>query len=259
MKKIIFGLIATFGISIVTFGQATLEHSYSSNGWDYDDNCNTFKTQNGLNYFTFDRTDNTLKLYNSNHSLFKTVNIPVPAGYNLITVSTFSDILFNSDNLIEFLVQSRVSQSIQNIILVNENGLVLQDYGNRDSAFIIKGISNDFKLVTSFDGQNSFPELTNYLFDVYSLPGTTLNTVSNINNESSFFGFPNPTENKIAITNNLESGQNATLEVFDINGKRVIQKNVTGGNSEITIDATELSSGVYIYKLNGQTNRFIKR
>ena len=77
--------------------------------------------------------------------------------------------------------------------------------------------------------------------------------------ENSFFGFPNPTENRIAITNNLENGQNGILEVFDVNGKKVIQKNVIGENGEINLDVTELSNGVYIYKLNGQTNRFIKK
>jgi len=35
-------------------------------------------------------------------------------------------------------------------------------------------------------------------------------------------------------------------------------KNVTGGNNEINLDVTALSNGVYIYKLNGQTNKFIK-
>lgn len=78
-------------------------------------------------------------------------------------------------------------------------------------------------------------------------------------NASSFFGFPNPTENRITITNNLENGQNATLEVFAINGKKVMQKNVVGENGEINLDVTELNEGVYIYKLNGQTNRFVKK
>ena len=38
-----------------------------------------------------------------------------------------------------------------------------------------------------------------------------------------------------------------------------MQKTVVGENAEINLDVTELSNGVYIYKLNGQTNRFIKK
>ena len=74
-----------------------------------------------------------------------------------------------------------------------------------------------------------------------------------------FFSFPNPTENNSTITINLENGQNRTLEVFEINGKTVMQKNVVGQNGEINLDITVLNEGVYIYIVNGQTNRFVKK
>jgi hypothetical protein len=57
----------------------------------------------------------------------------------------------------------------------------------------------------------------------------------------------------------LKNGQNGTLEVFEINGKTVTQKNVVGQNGEINLDITVLNEGVYIYIVNGQTNRFVKK
>ncbi len=57
----------------------------------------------------------------------------------------------------------------------------------------------------------------------------------------------------------MKNGQNGTLEVFEINGKTVTQKNVVGQNGEINLDITVLNEGVYIYIVNGQTNRFVKK
>ena len=40
--------------------------------------------------------------------------------------------------------------------------------------------------------------------------------------------------------------------------KKVLQKNVSGGSKEIDLDVTNLTRGVYIYRINGKTNKFIK-
>ena len=262
MKKIIFGLIATFGISILTFGQGTLEHSYQTKRWQYDQ-TNAFKTDAGLNFYTLDNSTGTLLVYNASHNLIKTINIPIPSGYIINYLYGITDKLFNADALIEFIIHFYYESGGDNpdiLTLINENGTILQQYGNKSEAYIIKGTGGAFKMITVSNPYSQLPTDNIFFeYDVYSLPGTTLNTVSNINNESSFFGFPNPTENRIAITNNLENGQNGVLEVFDVNGKKVIQKNVVGENREINLDVKELSNGVYIYKLNGQTNRFVKR
>ena len=260
MKKIIFGLIATFAFSNSLFSQGTLEHSYTSKLWQYDQ-TNSFKTDAGLNFYTLDNSTGTLLIYNASHSLIKTVTIPIPNGSIPQCLYTITDKLFNSDALIEFIIrfEGGSESNPEFLSLINENGTILQQYDNKSEAYIIKGTSGTFKLITLSNPYTQVPAASNIYYDVYSLPGTTLNVLQNNSAENTFFGFPNPTQHKISITNNLESGQNATLEVFDINGKKVMQKNVVGENGEINLDVKELSNGVYIYKLNGQTNRFIKR
>lgn len=259
MKKNIFCLIATALISNMSFGQAILEHSYKTKVWDYD-NHNSFKTKSGINYFTLDDT-NTLQFFDSSHNLFKTMVIPISSGFKLSSISTINDVLFNSDDLIEFIVffESNTS-NIRKATLINENGVVLQEFGNRQEAFVIKGIEGGYKLITYLDPYNDMDlSTTHFFFDVYDLPGTTLNTVSNRKiDENSFIGYPNPALNRIAITNPLKNGENEMLEVFDINGKRVLQKKIFGGSTEIILDVTNLTRGVYIYSVNGKTNKFIK-
>jgi hypothetical protein len=259
MKKIIFSLIASALITNLSYGQATLEHSYTTKSWDYD-NYNSFKTKSGINYFTLDNTTNTLKFFDSNHDLFKTIIIPVSSGYTLSSISTINDVLFNSDDLIEFIAfsNSNTNYDIRKATLINENGVVLQNFGNRNEALVIKDIGGTYKLITYLEPYGQIPATTDYAFDVYKLPGTTLNTVTNKIDENSFIGYPNPATNRMTINNPLKNGENETLEVFDINGKKVLQKNISGGNPEINLDVTNLKRGVYIYSLNGKTNKFIK-
>lgn len=265
MKKIIFGLLATALISNLSYGQATLEHSYKTKSFDYD-NYNSFKTKSGINYFTLDLDDttNTLQFFDSNHDLYKTVLIPVSPGYQLSRISTINDVLFNSDDLIEFIAFSYNISGFNDgtnnykATLINENAVVLQEFGNRTEASVIKGIGGTYKLITHIE-PFGMGTTTDFAFDVYSLPGTTLNTVTNKKiDEDSFIGYPNPATNRMAITNPLKSGENETLEVFDINGKKVLQKNVSGGSKEINLDVTSLTRGIYIYRINGKTNKFIK-
>ena len=255
MRKIIFGLIATVSIFNLSFGQATLEQSYVTQDWDYN-HYNTFITQNGVNYFTLNSSTATLQFFNSNHILFKTVTIPIASGYTLSYISTVNDILFNSDSLIEFIAFSE-NGTTRKATLVNEDGIALQEFGNKQKAHVIK-VGTSYKLITMLE-PFGIPLAPGFQLDVYSLSGTTLNVTSDTITENLFFGYPNPTQNKISIINNLESGQNGTLEVFDVSGKKVLQKNIIGEKNEINLDVTELLNGVYIYKLNGQTNRFIKR
>ena len=261
MKKIIFCLIATISISNFSSAQATLENTYATKkiGWEQ---TNAFKTDAGLNYYTVEGT-NTLKFYNSSHTLTNTITIPIDSGYTLNSIYAVSDKLFNTDALVEFLVFTILdngNSSTYKLTLVNQNGTVLQQLGSRSDAYIIKNpTTNQYKLITILPTYYNVAGTTDNIYDVYSLPGTSLGTVMLNKNANSFFGFPNPAEENILITNNLENGKKGTLEVFDINGKKVIEKNVTSDSVEINLDISELNTGVYIYKLNGQTNKFIKK
>ena len=257
MRKIIFGLIATASMSNFMFGQATLEHSYISN-FSFRELPNAFNTETGLKYYTVEGS-NIMKIYDSSHNLTNTLTIPIDNNCIVNGIIGASDKLFNLDSAIEFLVftYNTVDYSYK-LVLIDQNGVVLQNFGERIEAHIIKSVSGDFKLVTV--NFNNSSEGDNSIYDIYSLPGTILGTLQVNREYDSFFGYPNPTENNIVITNNLENGKNGILEIFDTNGKKVLSKNVIGGeNDEINLDTTKLSKGVYIYKLNGQTNKFIKK
>ncbi len=258
MKKIILGLIATISISTISFGQATFEHSYTTSSTEDEADftvlslgiTHTFYINDAIHYYTLNNATNVIEIFNSNHVLIQTINLPeTPTKIIYLT-----DNLFNSDNFIEILYSAN-----NNIKIINEQSIVIQTIPNKKYARVFKSDVNSYKLSVSSSGIVSPGGGTYQLdFDIYSLSGTLSTSQQEQYLKNSFVGYPNPTENNITITNKLEIGENGILEIFDINGKKIMEKNVIGGN-EIYLNVTQFNNGVYIYKLNGETNRFIKK
>lgn len=70
--------------------------------------------------------------------------------------------------------------------------------------------------------------------------------------------YPNPAADVL----HLNIDENATLSITDIQGRRLLHKNVSDGDNEI--DISELRSGMYIYQVSGsnsenKTGKFIKK
>lgn len=81
--------------------QVVLEHSYSSN-WQME----VVNIEgDGYKYLGVDTLTKDIKIYNTDHSLWKTIHTSIPAGATVYSVSSFaSKYLFNADNKIETMV-----------------------------------------------------------------------------------------------------------------------------------------------------------
>jgi len=56
--------------------------------------------------------------------------------------------------------------------------------------------------------------------------------------------------------------QHVQLKVYDVLGREIatlVNKNQTAGNYSVNFDASNLTSGVYIYQLNAGNNVLIKK
>ena len=84
MKKIQL-IIATI-ISSLSFGQITLEHTYTTQGFNNFPKTYSFYTDNGLFFFTINATENKVLLHNSSHELYKTVSLNLGSGYTIGTL-----------------------------------------------------------------------------------------------------------------------------------------------------------------------------
>ena len=140
--------------------------------------------------------------------------------------------------------------------LINENGVVLQEFGARNTAKIIKNSNGNYKLVTS--GRNQLQQ--NLDVDVYALTGTLSTEQFNQLSKLGLVTYPNPADNVLNIANSVDSGESAKLEIFSVNGNKILEKNVVGNSEKtISVDISGLSNGLYIYKINGKQNKFIKK
>ena len=94
MKKSI--LLLVFLVTMMTSNaQISLEKTY---------NASTGITQlaiSGYKYFLMDVVNNQCRVYNMDHSLWKTINLSVPSGMYLYDIKFVSETLFNSDSKVE--------------------------------------------------------------------------------------------------------------------------------------------------------------
>jgi hypothetical protein len=83
-----------------------------------------------------------------------------------------------------------------------------------------------------------------------------LNVVTGINDikNANIKIYPNPTNNIINIEG-LNKNENNTIQIFDVQGKLVITKNIT---EKGTIDLSELNKGVYVIKIGEVAQRIVK-
>ena len=79
---------------------------------------------------------------------------------------------------------------------------------------------------------------------------TGINDIKNLNIKI----YPNPTNNIINIEG-LNKNENNTIQIFDVQGKLVITKNIT---EKGTIDLSELNKGVYVIKIGEVAQRIVK-
>ena len=76
--------------------------------------------------------------------------------------------------------------------------------------------------------------------------------------ESSLLIYPNPANDQVIITI-TPTIVDCRLLIVDCFGKEVRRVEVDAGTASITVDVTDLPSGIYIVRMNGEVGRFVKR
>jgi hypothetical protein len=226
-------------------------------------NASTGLTQlanSGYKYYLMDVVNNQCRLYNMDHSLWKTINLTVPAGLILYDIRYVSETLFNSDSKVEL---AYIYYSYDTALLyytyytkiINEDGLELLSipgcsylevkapgtYGTKMLAYVY-----DYSIVVW---------TLNTL--VYSLPGNLPTGEYSIEGDASQKRpYPNPASAMVTIPYQLPDGIN-TGEILLMNGSGTIMKafRVDRTFNELLIQTADLPKGVYIYQI--KTNQGI--
>lgn len=240
-------LFTTLVLATSVNSQISLENSYNLNSNSGYLTLNNFAVS-GYKYLSYDPSLQQIKLYNLNHSLWKTINIPSIPNFTIQTISSIyvTENLFNTDSQVEYAAQyinTTVTPIQWYLKIYDENGNTVADIPNRLISQVVPASSNTFKLIVS-DG--------NFIREVYSLPGTSSNVGLPNGGVTGQVGvsYPNPTSQIITLPYDLNgSSSTAVMNIYNLNGQIIESFNVDNSFNSVLLDVSNYTSGTYRYSI----------
>jgi hypothetical protein len=248
MKKNGFLLVLLFMFGFA-HSQITFEHSYDFSG-DYTKLANS-----GYKIFLMDVVNSKCLIYNTNHTLWKTINLSVPANNYLYDIKYVSENLFTTDNslalsYVYYSYDATNDYYTYTARIIKENGTELQIIPGCQYLYVV----DLGELGTKMEAYVFDYSLLYYTVKTryYTLPGTLVNGIENhpVKELSSLKAFPNPAGNIATIPYILPEGESeGTITITDLQGKTVQNYTVDRNFDNIIIETGQLPGGVYLYYL----------
>ena len=242
------------GLSILFFllfsslnAQVTLDKKY-----DYSTSVVKLETL-GYKYYLMDVQLGQCRIYNTDHSLFKTINCNIPNGFYLSDIKFISEKVFDNDAGIELLCTYYTYNSAKAYYeydgkIINEDGSALVTIDGSPYNYINKTGENTYKLFSYCYDYSVTPEKV--WTNIYSLPGSPVVSAYANKNEPDILlnAFPNPATQSLKVAYVLpENVTQATLHLIDNSGKQVEQFMVDNHTDHLMLDVSRYQSGVYHY------------
>ncbi|RKZ99549.1 MAG: hypothetical protein DRQ42_07510 [Gammaproteobacteria bacterium] len=173
-KHFIFMLLLLLTHTL-NFGQIIYEGTH-------DESFKTFQMDNGdIKYTKYNKSEQTVSVYNLDHSIWKTIHLPIPKEHTLDEIKSISQNVFNSDTLME-LAYSCVEYHITNNLegtngnyvdiqftlnIINEKGEMILKADNSNDLNIVESNGIRKLLIYKHVGQGFE---TSGQIEVYSIP-----------------------------------------------------------------------------------------
>lgn len=259
ISKQLLAIVMVFS-SFMLSAQIVLEHSYLST------------KQNGPLFYGVKFTSGTkyvnelggspflIDIYNENHSLFKSISLPIDSGFN-IYIENISDKLFKMDDGIEVLARliytkGTPSQFQYRVKIFDETGAIIFSKDSVTTNRYNQGGQNDniinfggnYKLVlTTITGTVSNAVL------VYSLPGSLPMMLKPVDKDDQIANaFPNPSPGTVTIPYALPATcQTGEIVFFDVKGVELKRFRVTNQFNTLELE-NEFENGTYFYQLQSE-------
>lgn len=246
MKNAISILFVLFLFS-ESMAQVTLEHTYN-----YSATVVNFETL-GYKYYLMDVPRSECRIYNMDHSLYKTISCTVPSGSYLFDIKFISEKTFDSDAGIELLYSYYKYYSGSDYYdydsrIINEDGSEIVFINGALYNNVNKTGDDTYKLFSyCYDFSNS-PETI--WTNIYSLPGAPPVNASIFTRENdwSLTAYPNPSSETVKVAYSLPKNvYSATLHLVDNSGRPVDQFTVDQYSDHLDLNVSDFASGVYFY------------
>ncbi len=260
MKQILSTLILMFSIAVV-YGQITLQKTYN-----YSTAVVKLETL-GYKYYLMDVPASQVRIYNMDHSVFKTISCSVPNGYYLADIKYVSENLFNSDSQIElvyiyykYVPTSSSYYYIYGAKVINESGSDLLSIDGARYINVNKTGETEYKLFAYCYDYSIFPEKV--WTNIYGLTGSLVSALNISGSQPDYFlnAYPNPATDIIRVDYALPDDiKSARLNILDSSGKTVKNFLVDGHSNHLALNVNDLSSGIYHYYITYDNQRTISK
>ncbi len=238
-------------ISLNIYAQINLEHTFPNSVY-----C--INTQTRTIYCTSSYRSDTLTIYNSDYSFYKSISITPPYGYEGYSsfFENISDKVFNLDNDIEFTRSyiDTLNNTGYLLILYNENGSELMNFENCQYGYYHQTQNDELRF--KLERYPNYPN-SDRVTDIYSLPGSLSSIQPQIGNNITCSVHPNPAEDFIFINYKIDVFEITDLIIYNSNGIMIESKKIGGAFDKIKLDISDYKPGVYIYRYNDMSDRFI--
>ncbi|QGY44386.1 T9SS type A sorting domain-containing protein [Maribellus comscasis] len=251
MKKI---FVSSFFVllAFVLNAQVILDHTYN-----YSATVVQFETL-GYKYYLMDVPNSQCRIYNLDHSLYKTIDCSVPSGCYLSDVKFLSEKLFDNDSGIELLYTyykyySGSAYYEYDSKIINDDGSQIVFIDGALYNYINKTGEDSYKLFSYCYDFSSFPEVV--WTNIYSLPGTAVMNSVVFENSSKIFldAFPNPASGTLKVNYNLPKDvSEGVLRLYDNSGRPVNHFTVDHFSDHLDLDVSQMGSGVYFYFIEAE-------
>lgn len=233
--------------AIVLNAQVTLDKKY-----DYSTSVVKLETL-GYKYYLMDVPAGQCRIYNTDHSLFKTINCNVPSGFYLSDVIYLSENLFDTDAGIELICTFYKYNTAQAYYeydskIINDDGSQMIFIDGSLYNYVNKTGDNTYKLFSYCYDYSVTPEKV--WTNIYSLPGSPVVSAffQGYSTNAELNVFPNPASETINVAYHLpETIDMGTLNIVSTEGKLIKQLLVDRHTNHLTLDSEDFTSGVYHY------------
>jgi hypothetical protein len=243
-------------VGTVLLAQPVYEHTFSESA------TIAYLEHLGEVYYSMDVINKQCLIYDMEHTLLKSIALPIPEGFYLADIQYVSENLFNEDNLVElvYIYSKYVPTTLSYYYtfeaqLINENGDVQLTLPGVGFTEVIQTSSQELKFLAYEYNYSVIPYLTKTL--VYSLPGGSTKATSGVLAPARLGNaYPNPASQLVHIPVHLPEGSGpGTLVITDLQGRDVWNYPVTGSNGQVVFPGGNLSPGTYLYHIRTGNTR----
>jgi hypothetical protein len=247
MKKSLFTLVFIAAVYMAN-AQIILEQNYPGSA------TLTELALSGNKYYMMDVAANQCKIYNIDHSAWKTINLSVPAGMYLYDIKFVSETLFNSDSKVElayiyYSYDTTLYYYTYYMKVVNENGTELLSIPGCGYAELKQTNNGITKMLTYVYNYSVYPSTLNTM--VYSLPGDLpTGGIAEFPAANDLFPYPNPAFDAVNIPCPLPDGVNSGEVVLLTPGGQVLQQfRIDSQVRRLKVSTGNYPKGVLLYQV----------